>query len=92
MADYASNSAKPLEAADSENDLPDNANQLILFGFGQQWSIHSPDRDSDESRHSVARLFKTILDDQNLRFDRDGRPCTAYRHESILHEGTLTQN
>ena len=23
-------------------------------------------------------LFKTILDEQNLRFDRDGRPRTAY--------------
>jgi integrase len=24
-------------------------------------------------------LFKTILDEQNLRFDREGRPRTAYR-------------
>jgi len=30
-------------------------------------------------------LFKTILDEQNLRFDRDGRPRTAYslRHTYI---------
>jgi hypothetical protein len=30
-------------------------------------------------------LFKTILDEQNLRFDREGRPRTAYglRHTCI---------
>lgn len=30
-------------------------------------------------------LFKTILDEQNLRFDREGRPRTAYslRHTYI---------
>jgi hypothetical protein len=26
-----------------------------------------------------SELFKTILADENLRFDRDGRPRTAYR-------------
>jgi integrase len=33
----------------------------------------------------AARAFKTILDEENLRFDREGRPRTAYslRHTYI---------
>ena len=51
--------------------------------LGEQWRTPEP---TDLIFPKWQReLFKTILDEQNLRFDREGRPRTAYslRHTYI---------
>jgi integrase len=56
-----------------------NVDSAVL---GEEWRTPGP---TDLIPKWQRELFKTILDEENLRFDREGRPRTAYglRHTYI---------
>ncbi len=65
------------------DETPKNGSRPSANGHPEQWRLPQP---TDLIFPKWQReLFKTILDEESLRFDRDGRPRTAYslRHTYI---------
>jgi len=70
---------RPARAYDAPTD--GNAQNTNKNG-SEEWRLPGP---TDLFPNWQRELFKTILDEENLRFDREGRPRTAYslRHTYI---------